>query len=197
MEDNFVYFDAYYEALTCHEVMHNAHLLALFPIIFVSYLAFTILVRKTNRFYNLSTGDLDSIQSILIVVPLFKVVQCVMFSISLGLCYMESDIAINTQRYLLMLLVAAETVSRTAIATMFYMIANGWGVLNFDYDPLEAVNSAKFIAIAYLCHSSYFVTEGPWSVHLYLRAILILFYIGASYKIIRRTSESFSTLKRL
>ena len=96
-----------------------------------------------------------------------------------------------------MLLVAAETVSRTAIGSMFYMIANGWGVLNFDYDPLEATNCAKFLAIAYLCHSSYFVTVGPWSVHLYIRAILILFYLGAGYKVYRRTSKSFTTVTRL
>ena len=78
------------------------------------------------------------------------------------MCYATGHLAVNTQRYLLMLLVAAETVNRTAIASMFYMIGKGWGILNFDYDPLEATNCAKFLAIAYLCHSSYFVTVGPW-----------------------------------
>ena len=57
-----------------------------------------------------------------------------------------------------MLLVAAETVNRTAIACFFYLIANGWGILHFDFDPLQATSCAKFLGLAYICHSSYYVT---------------------------------------
>ena len=95
-----------------------------------------------------------------------------------------------------MLLVASETLSRTAIACFFYLIANGWGVLNFDYDPIEAINCAKFLGLAYLCHSAYFITVGAWTMHLYIRAILIIFYVANTYKIAKRTSTSLSLLSR-
>ena len=100
------------------------------------------------------------------------------------------------QRYLLMLLVAVETVSRTAISCFFYLIANGWGVMRFDYDPLEATNAAKFLGIAYLCHSAYFVTVGTWRVHLYIRAILILFYLFTCQKVLSRSVKNQKILAR-
>ena len=70
------------------------------------------------------------------MIPLFKTIQCFILAISLMSCYGEGRTAYNFQRYVLMLIVAAETVNRTCIACFFYLIANGWGVLRFDFDPL-------------------------------------------------------------
>ena len=105
----------------------------------------------------------------MLLIPCFKAVLMFFLMISLLCCYSESFTAFNLQRYVLMLLVAAETVSRTAIGCFFYLIANGWGVLCFDFDPLQATNCAKFLGIAYICHSSYFVTFGATTVHTYIR----------------------------
>jgi len=157
----------------------------------------TMVMRKLRR--NLGWvvyDDIDSLQSMIVMIPIFKTVQLSVFAINLGTCYGSGHLAVNMQRYLLMLLVATETVSRTAIACFFYLIANGWGILRFDYDPLEATNCAKFLGIAYLCHSSYFVTVGSWRVHLYIRGVLILFYLVTCLKIIRRTLRNQMTLKR-
>ena len=47
-----------------------------------------------------------------------------LIGINLGLCTHDSSASYTIQRYLLMLLVAAETVSRTCIATIIYLVAN-------------------------------------------------------------------------
>ena len=53
----------------------------------------------------------------------------------------------------------------------------GWGTLRFDMDPLEAMNCAKFMLLAYITHSSYFVTVGADTVHMYLRVSLDWLYL--------------------
>ena len=71
--DNYVYYDVFYEALTCYEAKQNYVLLVLFPLLFAIYLSFYYVMKKMNKAYDLSTGDLDSVQSILIIIPAFKI----------------------------------------------------------------------------------------------------------------------------
>ena len=130
----------------------------------------------------------------IIMIPLFKAIQLSLFDVSVATCFGTSRTSWNIQRYLLMFLVAAETVNRTAIACFFYLIATGWGVLRFDYDPLQATNCARFLGVAYLCHSAYLVTAGAFTVHLYLRGAVILFYVISAFNIVRKTGKSLATL---
>ena len=59
-----------------------------------------------------------------------------------------------------MLLVGVETIERTAISCFFYLTAAGWGVMWVDYDPFMSASGAKFLGVAYICHSAYFITVG-------------------------------------
>lgn len=47
-----------------------------------------------------------------------------LIAINLILCNHDTGASYTVQRYLLMLLVASETISRTCIATILYLIAN-------------------------------------------------------------------------
>jgi len=138
--------------------------------------------------------DGESLQGMILLIPLFKTIQFFICACSVATCFGTSETAYTVQRYFLMLLVAAETVCRTAISCFFYLIANGWGVMRFDYDPLQATNCARFLGLAYLCHSAYFVTTGPFSIHLYLRAVLVVFYIYAALKVARATVKQLGVL---
>ena len=93
-----------------------------------------------------------------------------------------------------MLLVASETVNRTAISCFFYLIANGWGILHFDFDPMHATNVARFLGLAYISHSSYFVTFGAFTVHRYIRFILIAFYSYLAYKFTETTRRKLNLI---
>ena len=53
-----------------------------------------------------------------------KGVQMLLIAINLILCNHDTGASYTVQRYLLMLLVASETISRTCIATILYLIAN-------------------------------------------------------------------------
>jgi hypothetical protein len=53
---------------------------------------------------------------------------------SFGLCYSDHLAAVTIQKYILMLLLAVETVSRTAIAAIFYLVATV-SALNFLVRP--------------------------------------------------------------
>ena len=105
-------------------------------------------------------------------------------AVNLCLCAHNTRGAYTVQRYLLMLLVAAETVSRTCIATLLFLIANvsacflpyssssvlqGWDTMRFYFEPEEATQVAKCLGIAYICHSAYFVTIDAVSMHVTIR----------------------------
>ena len=81
-----------------------------------------ISIYRYNDRRHINNGE--SVQYCLILIPCFKTVQWFFNLISLWSCTSESYTSYNMQRYLLMLLVAAETVSRTCIACFFYLIAN-------------------------------------------------------------------------
>ena len=104
-----------------------------------------------------------------------------LIAINLVLCSHESSVSYSMQRYLLMLLVAAETIHRTCIATILYLISNvststklkkcvqGWDIMRFYFEPEEASRVAKCLGVAYVCHSAYFVTIDAVSMHYVLR----------------------------
>ena len=69
-------------------------------------------------------NNCESLQNCMLLLPCFKTVQWFFTMISLWSCTSESYTSYNMQRYLLMLLVAAETVSRTGIACFLYLVAN-------------------------------------------------------------------------
>ena len=95
---------------------------------------------------------------------------------SFSLCYSENLAAITIQKYILMLLLATETVSRTAISAIFYCIATGQGTLRFYFDADDATKTAKILGIAYLSHSAFFVTTDVMELHNMIRYFLIAFY---------------------
>jgi len=97
--------------------------------------------------------------------------------ISFGLCYTDSLTGITLQRYVLMLLLACETVCRTCMATVIYMIAAGWGTLRFFFDSEEATKTAKILGCSYLTHSAFFVTMDIPPLHAAMRNTLIAFYV--------------------
>ena len=100
-----------------------------------------------------------------------------------------------------MLLVAAETINRTCIATLLYLIANvslhhfltitqGWDTMRFYFEPDEATRVAKCLGLAYISHSAFFVTVDAASMHFVLR-VSKLYIVD---KIFHRSSSHSSTL---
>jgi len=65
----------------------------------------------------------ETVQYTIVLIPLFKAIYYVLFLGSLMCCYSSSDSVFNLQRCLLMLLVAAETITRTTIGVFFFLIS--------------------------------------------------------------------------
>lgn len=109
-----------------------------------------------------------------------------------------------------MLLLATETVSRTAIAALFYLIAavsnfvkekfisfvkiQGWGTLRFDFDVDEATKTAKILGIAYLSHSAFFVTTDVIELHNVIRYFLVGFYALLALSLFYESRKSLRVL---
>lgn len=66
----------------------------------------------------------DSVQQIIVLIPFIKGIQMCLIFISFSLCYSDTLAAITMQKYVLMLLLATETVSRTVFAGILYLIAS-------------------------------------------------------------------------
>ena len=126
---------------------------------------------------------------------------------SFSLCYSENLAAITIQKYILMLLLATETVSRTAIAAIFYLIATvstkflltrskGWGTLRFYFDADEATKTAKILGVAYLSHSAFFVTTDVIELHNAIRYFLIVFYLLLSLFLVNESTKSLRCLRK-
>jgi hypothetical protein len=85
--------------------------------------------------YKINEFESDSVQYIIVLVPFIKGVQMAMVLFSFSLCYSESLLAITLQKYVIMLLLATETVSRTCIAVIVYLIASV-SLPHFNYPGL-------------------------------------------------------------
>ena len=75
------------------------------------------------KIYKKDDIDSDSVQCVIVMIPFIKAAQMCMVLLSFSLCYSDNLAAITMQKYILMLLLATETVCRTAIAALFYIIA--------------------------------------------------------------------------
>ena len=115
-------YDVIYDGLMCRDVTENFGVIIFIVGLFLSYLGALYTVHRINQIVN--AHDSESVQSCIMLIPLFKVIHFFLFVCSMLCCLGTTDTAVNLQRYLLMLLVASETVNRTAIACFFYLISH-------------------------------------------------------------------------
>ena len=186
-------YDVYYDALMCKDVVENIEVLISLLVLFIVYLGALCGIRRINKYrHHLAS---ESLQQCILLIPIFKTIYYAFVLLNAMCCFGHSVTAVtSTQRYILMLLVASETLNRTAISCFMYLIAHGWGTLAFDLDPLQAFDCAKFLGLAYICHSFYFMTFGAFIVHVYVRYILMIFYMGVIYKLVGVTLKSEATV---
>jgi hypothetical protein len=74
--------------------------------------------------YKINEFESDSVQYIIVLIPFIKGIQMAMALLCFSFCYSDSLVSLTLQKYVLMLLLATETVSRTCIATIIYLIAS-------------------------------------------------------------------------
>jgi hypothetical protein len=115
-------------------------------------------------------------------IPLLRVITLLLSVVSLGLCTAEKDAAISYHHYMLMLQLASETVNRTGIMTIYYLVASGWETMRDYFEHFEAGSTAKVLGLAYICHSSYFITIGTTTLHEVAKYCLLTFYAIMLYK---------------
>lgn len=63
------------------------------------------------------------------------------------------------------------------------------------FESNEATSTAKVLGIAYVAHSSYFITIGTDTLHYVLRYILMVFYAVVLYCMVRSCIRNISTIR--
>ena len=116
-------FDVYYDELLCEDAKPGLPAFSILIVMVFFWLAFAVGVYYYTNSYAVDdmSGDL---QACYVLIPIFKAVQQIFTIISLAMCSANSNTAIQVQRYTVMLELAAETVSRTATITVFYLVAS-------------------------------------------------------------------------
>lgn len=95
------------------------------------------------------------------------------FGSALSVC---STSAISINPIMGFILILIETYVRTIIATSFYLVANGWGVLRFDASPMATMSCVKFIFVTFILHCALFTSEGTGDIHVYIRVVIVIYY---------------------
>ena len=67
------------------------------------------------------------------LIPIVKAVQYILIGCSFILCSGKGHLSFIVGRYVVMLLIACETVFRTGILAVLYMVATGWDTMKFNF----------------------------------------------------------------
>ena len=93
-----------------------------------------------------------------------------------------------------MLLIACETVFRTGVLAVLYIVATGWDTMKFNFSNRQALNASKCLGIAYVFHSAYFITTDADGLHNIIRVSSShLIYLVLAHLLLRVGASDYST----
>lgn len=131
-----------------------------------------------------SVVDNCSLQRTIASIPMLKVLQYMSLGSALTVC---SRPVIN--HIMTFLLIFIETYIRTLIATSFFLVANGWGVLRFDASPLETMSCMKFICTTFILHCALYTSEGTGDTHVYMRLAIVIYYAFTAFMVLKQAQK--------
>lgn len=190
-------YDAAYDSLTCATGTgyndHSGAIAIFWPMYTLVWITFGLIYYN----YNMKTYAhfSEGLQMFIVAIPVGKAVQSFFVFLNLWTCSRTSESIVTLSKYLLMVIIAAETVNRTIISAILFIAASGYGTMRFFFDGFDASQAAKCLGAAYLVHSAYFITDEAESLHVVLRYLMLLFYFCLMFYVVKYATINLGCLK--